>query len=142
MVEELTKSAFIRFNFKVDVSIRIGSGDFSYVATSVCVLDFVLMLHAARVTLRKGRRAVFELSVRQDEWHFMRDKELSRSSTRYATREGWRFRSAEGHFLAGAFNNLVMQSLRDALALISSRQPATRRNPYLQILASIGFDAA
>lgn len=35
-----------------------------------------------------------------------------------------------------------MQSLRDALALIFSRRPATRRNPYLQVLASIGFDAA
>lgn len=86
MVEELTKSAFIWFNYKVDVSIRIGSGDFCYAAASVCVLDFVLTLHAARITLRKGRLAKFELSVRQDEWHFMRDKELIKLSTRYATR--------------------------------------------------------
>ncbi|MFD3536414.1 hypothetical protein [Streptomyces sp. NPDC058664] len=142
VVEELTQSAFIWDNFKVDVSLRIGNGDFSDAATSVCVLDFVLMLHAARVTLREGRIAVFELSDRQDEWHFTREKGRIRLRTRYATREGWHFRPAEGHCLAGEFDSVVKQSLRDALALIFSRQPVTRQNPYLQALASSGFDAA
>ncbi|MER5763898.1 hypothetical protein [Streptomyces sp. NPDC002082] len=142
VVEELTRPAFIWDNFKVDVSLRIGTGDFSDAATSVCVLDFVLMLQAARVTLREGRLAVFELSDRQDEWHFTRDNELIGLRTRYATREGWHFRTAEGHCPAGEFDSLVEQSLRDALALIFSRQPATGRNPYLQALASDGFGAA
>ncbi|MGW0983597.1 hypothetical protein ACWD33_22570 [Streptomyces xiamenensis] len=69
VVEELAQAAFIWENFKVDVSLRIGNGDFSNAATSVCVLDFVLMLQAARVTLRESRLAVFELSDRQGEWH-------------------------------------------------------------------------
>ncbi|MDX2709949.1 hypothetical protein PV350_45255 [Streptomyces sp. PA03-6a] len=141
-VEELTRSAFIWDNFKVDVSLRIGNGDFSDTATSVCVLDFVLMLHAARVTLRKDGLAVFELSDRQDEWRFTRGKELIGLRTRYATREGWCFRPAEGHCPAGEFDSLVEQSLTDALALIFSRQPVTRRNPYLQALAGGGFGAA
>ncbi|MFB7466205.1 hypothetical protein ACFCZ1_22395 [Streptomyces sp. NPDC056224] len=142
VVEELTQSAFIWDNFKVDVSLRIGNGDFSDAATSVCVLDFVLMLQAARVTLREGRLAVFELSDRQGEWHFTRDKEVIGLRTRYATREGWHFRPAEGHCLAGEFDSLVEQSLGDALTLIFSRQRVTRRNPYLKALASSGFDAA
>lgn len=41
-----------------------------------------------------------------------------------------------------SFDSLVEQSLKDALALIFSRQPVTRRNPYLQALAGSGFDAA
>ncbi|MFE2486974.1 hypothetical protein ACFXGR_27415 [Streptomyces mirabilis] len=99
MVEELTQSAFIWDNFKVDVSLRIGDGDFSDAATSVCVLDFVLMLQGVRVTLREDRLAVCELSDRQGEWRFTRDKELIGLRTRYATREGWHFRPAEGHCL-------------------------------------------
>ncbi|MFE3285526.1 hypothetical protein ACFXJJ_20750 [Streptomyces sp. NPDC059233] len=142
VVEKLTQAAFIRDNFRVDVSLRIGNGDFSDAATSVCVLDFVLMLQAARVTLREDRLALFELSDRQDEWHFTRDQELIGLRTRYATREGWHFRPTEGHCLAREFDSLVEQSLRDALALIFSRQPVTRQNPYLQALASSGFDAA
>ncbi|MFI8423572.1 hypothetical protein [Streptomyces sp. NPDC085479] len=142
VIEELTQAAFIWNTFKVDVSLRIGKGDFSEAASSVCVLDFVLMLQAARVTLRKDRLAVFELSDRQDEWHFTRDRELIGLRTRYATREGWHFRPAEGHCLAREFDSLVELSLRDALALIFSRQPVTRQNPYLQALASNGFDAA
>lgn len=142
VVEELTQSAFIWDNFKVDVSLRIDNGDFSDAATSVCVLDFVLMLHGVRVTLRKDRLAVFELSDREGEWRFTRDKELIGLRTRYATREGWHFRPAEGHCLASEFDSLVEQSLKDALALIFSRQPVTRRNPYLQALAGSGFDAA
>ncbi|MDX2818317.1 hypothetical protein PV410_38250 [Streptomyces sp. PA03-5A] len=141
VVEELTPSAFIRDNFKVDVSLRIGNGDFSDAAASVCVLDFVLMLHAARVTLREDGLAVFELSDRQGEWRFTRGKELMGLRTRYATREGWRFRPAEGRCPAGEFDSLVEQSLKDALALIFSKQPVTRRNPYLQALACSGFDA-
>ncbi|MET9693544.1 hypothetical protein ABZY81_34770 [Streptomyces sp. NPDC006514] len=81
----------------MDVSLRIGSGDFSDAGTSVCVLDFALMLHTARITLREGSLAVFELSDRQDAWHFTRDSELIGLRTRYATREGWHFRPAEGH---------------------------------------------
>ncbi|MFE5489036.1 hypothetical protein ACFQ7Z_03605 [Streptomyces virginiae] len=142
VVEKLSQAAFIWDNFKVDVRLRIGNGDFSDAATSVCVLDFVLMLQAAMVTLREDRLAVFELSDRQDEWRFTRDKELIGLRTRYATREGWYFRPAEGHCLAREFDSLVEQSLRDALALIFSRQPVTRQNPYLQALASNGFDAA
>ncbi|MFD4025827.1 hypothetical protein ACFWRV_20320 [Streptomyces sp. NPDC058576] len=142
VVEKLTQAAFIWDNFKVDVSLWIGSGDFSDAATSFCVLDFVLMLQAARVMLREDSLAVFELSDRQDEWHFTRDKDLIGLRTRYATREGWNFRPAEGHCLAREFDSLVEQSLRDALALIFSRQPVTQQNPYLQALASNGFDAA
>ncbi|MGW0121878.1 hypothetical protein [Streptomyces sp. NPDC003327] len=142
VVEELTQAAFIGDNFKVDVSLRIGNGDFSDAATSVCVLDFVLMLQAARVALREDRLAVSELSNRQGQWHFTRDEELIGLRTRYATRKGWHFRPAEGHCLAGEFDSLVEQSLRDALALIFSRQPVTRQNPYLQALASNSFDAA
>lgn len=141
MIEELPQSAFIWDNFKVDVSLRIGNGDFSDAATSVCALDFVLMLHTARVTLREGKHAVLELSDRQDEWHFTRDSELIGLRTRYATREGWHFRPAEGHCPTGEFNSLVEQALEDSLALIFSRQPVTRRNPYLQALANRGFDA-
>ncbi|MER5827998.1 hypothetical protein ABT086_38690 [Streptomyces mirabilis] len=142
MVEELTQSAFIWDNFKVDVSLRIGDGDFSDAATSVCVLDFVLMLQGVRVTLRENRLAVCELSDRQGEWRFTRDEELIGLRTRYATREGWHFRPAEGHCLASEFDSLVEQSLKDALALIFSRQPVTRQNPYLQALEGRGFDAA
>ncbi|MGW3984218.1 hypothetical protein [Streptomyces mirabilis] len=142
MVEELTQSAFIWDNFKVDVSLRIGDGDFSDAATSVCVLDFVLMLQGVRVTLREDRLAVCELSDRQGEWRFTRDEELIVLRTRYATREGWHFRPAEGHCLASEFDSLVEQSLKDALALIFSRQPVTRQNPYLQVLEGRGFDAA
>ncbi|MCQ1582608.1 hypothetical protein [Streptomyces parvus] len=141
-VEELPQSAFLWDNFKVDVSLRIGSGDFSKTAASVCVLDFVLMLQAARVTLRHERLAVLELSDRQDEWCFTRDEELVGLRTRYATREGWGFRPTEGHCSAREFDSLVERSLRGALALIFSRQPATRRNPYLHALATSGFDAA
>ncbi|MFE7332940.1 hypothetical protein ACFU8W_50740 [Streptomyces sp. NPDC057565] len=142
VVEELTQSAFIWDNFKVDVSLMIGNGDFSDAATSVCVLDFVLMLQAARVTLREDKLAVLELSDRQGEWHFTRNKELIGLRTRYAARESWHFRPAEGHCPASEFDSLVEQSLGNALALIFSRQPVTRRNPYLQALASSGFDAA
>ncbi|MFF2778936.1 hypothetical protein ACFVU3_29090 [Streptomyces sp. NPDC058052] len=141
-VEELTQSAFLWDHFKVDVSLRIGSGDFSDAAASVCVLDFVLMLQAARVTLRDERLAVLELSDRQDEWHFTRDMGLVGLRTRYATRKGWHYRPAEGHCSAREFDSLVEHALGDALALIFSRQPATRRNPYLQNLANTGFDAA
>ncbi len=141
MVERLTRFAFIWDNCKVDVSLRIGEGDFSDAGDSVCVLDFVLMLHAARVQLREEELTVLELSDRQGEWHFTREKGIIGLRTRYATREGWRFRPAEGRCPAGAFDRLVDRSLTDALALIFSRQPSTRRNPYLRALVSDGFAA-
>ncbi|WP_424862974.1 hypothetical protein [Streptomyces sp. MMS24-I29] len=140
--ERLTQSEFIWDNFKVNATLKIGGADFSDAADFVCALDFVLMLQAARVTLHENVLTVAELSDRQDEWHFTRNNDVICLRTRYATREGWRFRPAEGQCQISEFDNLVEQALSDALALIFSTQPATRRNPYLQGLASKGFEAA
>ncbi|WP_218924284.1 hypothetical protein [Streptomyces sp. gb14] len=142
MVEKLTQAAFLWDNFKVDVSLRFGKGGVFDAATSVCVLDFVLMLQTARITLREGSLAVLELFDRQDKWHFTRNKDMIRLRTRCATLKGWHFRPAEGHCPAREFDRLLEQSLADALALIYSRQPVTRQNPYLQALSSKVFDAA
>lgn len=141
-VEQLTQSAFIWDNFKVSAALRIGAADFSDAADFVCVLDLVLMLQAARVTLREDVLAVVSLSDCQDEWHFARDRDVVRLRTRYATREGWCFRPAEGRCRLGEFDGLVDRALSDALSLLFSTQSATRRNPYLQGLAARGFEAA
>ncbi len=142
MVEELAQSAFLWWNFTADVTFTMGGADFSECARSVCVLDFVLMLHAARTMLREDALAVLELSDRQDEWHFTRDNDSLGLRTRHATREGWRFHSAEGRCQATQFDDLVDQSLTDALGLIFSLQPSTKRNPYLQGLSRDDFSAA
>lgn len=141
-VEKLTQSDFIFRNFTVDTTFTIGSADFSDRAGFVCVLDLVLMLQSARVMLRKDKHTVLELSDRQGEWRFTQYNGLVSVRTRYATREGWRFHSDEGHCRVSDFDHLVDQALTDALTLIFSMQPVTRRNPYLQGLARNGFEAA
>jgi hypothetical protein len=141
-VEKLGQAAFIWNNFKVDATLTVGGADFSGATRYVCVLDLVLMLEAARTALRTDELVVQELSDRQDEWHFTRHDEHIAVRTRYATRDGWCFRPAEGNCTVTELDTLVEQALTDALGLIFSTQPATRRNPYLQGLASQGFDAA
>lgn len=138
-VENLTQSAFIFHNFRVNASFGFGGANFSDVARDVCVLDLVLMLQAAKSTLESADLAVVDLSDRQGEWHFWRNDGDVRLRARYATREGWRYHPMDGKCSVREFDELAHQSLRDALVLIFTEQPSTRRNPYLQTLAHEAF---
>lgn len=140
-VKELPPINFIFDNFRVNVVFQIGDADFSASAGFVPVLDFVLMLRAAQNILQTHNTAVLELSDRQDEWRFARNVDAIELRTRVATRDGWRFDSGIGRCPAEEFDLVVDASLRDALDMIFSHQPAAKDNPYLQGLHRDGFAA-
>ncbi|GAA1026041.1 hypothetical protein GCM10009557_02270 [Virgisporangium ochraceum] len=137
-LEDLGQSAFIWRNFRVQAEFRLGGADFSESGVPVCVLDFALMLQAARAILREDGAAALELSDRVGEWVFDRQEgdDRVRLRRRYRLRDGYRYRAADGSCPLEAFDGLVDRSLTDALSLIFSAQPALRRNPYLRRLAA------
>ncbi|WP_182897065.1 hypothetical protein [Microbispora sp. H10830] len=140
-VEELPPAAFIFGHFRVNVVFQIGDADFSTSTEFVPVLDFVLMLRAAQNILRTHSTAVVELTDRQDEWRFARNVDAIELRTRVATKDGWHFDSRIGRCPAEEFDLAVDTSLRDALDMIFSHQPAAKDNPYLQGLHRTGFEA-
>ncbi|MEV4642143.1 hypothetical protein AB0J80_32820 [Actinoplanes sp. NPDC049548] len=96
------------------------------------ILDFVLMLQAARTTMRRGGTSEIELSDRGDQWSFSRQ----RGTVWLRIRGGHDGRGINGSCPAEEFDQLVDQALADALRLLFWQQPALRRNKYLQSLTS------
>ncbi|GAA0985133.1 hypothetical protein GCM10009555_059990 [Acrocarpospora macrocephala] len=141
-VKELPPINFIFDNFRVNVVFQIGDADFSASARFVPVLDFVLMLGAAWKILHTHDPAVLELSDRQGEWHFSKSVDAIELQTRVAARDGWRFNSEIGRCTADEFDRAVGDSLRGALGMIFSHQPAARDNAYLQDLDHDGYAAS
>jgi hypothetical protein len=135
-LEDLSQSAFIWFNFRAHVEFTLGGADFSESGVPACVLDFVLMLQAARTQMRQEGAATLELSDRVGEWVFGLHDNRVRLRRRAKARDGYRYRAGDGSCALDAFDELVERSLIDALALIFSAQPALRRNPYLRGLAA------
>jgi len=138
-IENLSQSAFLWHSFTVDVGFRVGAADFGERAHGVAVLDFVLMLHAARIGLGADGAAEVELSDRQGLWCFAVREEAVEVRFQQATGDGWRTGSDVGRCSMEDFGDVVEQGLVTALDMIFSRQPVARRSRYLQGLAATGF---
>jgi hypothetical protein len=132
-VEDLPQSAFLWRNFQVSVVFKLGGVDFSQsmARVPVSLLDFVLMLQAARGTLRRHGTAVIGLSDRGDQWSFSTHGAVVRLRIRGVLDRGW----IDGSCPVDVFDQLVDQSLADALKLMFREKPALRRNAYLRQLA-------
>lgn len=141
-IENLSQSAFLWHNFTVDVAFRVGAADLGEHVRGVAVLDFVLMLHAARIALGADGAAEVELSDRQGLWCFAVHEGVVEVRFQQATRDGRRCGSAIGRCGMEDFDAAVEQALVSALDMIFSRQPVTRRSRYLQGLAANGFVSA
>lgn len=141
-IESLSQSAFLWHNFTVDVAFRVGGTDFDVHAQRVAVLDFVLMLHSARIALAADGAAELELSDRQGLWCLTVHEGAVEVRFKQATRNGWRYGSDVGYCGLQEFDAAVEQALVSALDMIFSRQPLARRSRYLQGLAKNGFVAA
>jgi hypothetical protein len=131
-IEELPQSAFVWHNFRVTVVFKVGGVDLSKSMTdvSVSILDFALMLQAAKAITRRTGTAQIGLSDRGDEWRFSLRDDMVRVRSRCGVGSGW----IDGSCPAEVFEKLVDESLTDALRLIFWEQPALRRNKYLQSL--------
>lgn len=141
-IEDLTQSAFLWGNFTVDVVFRIGSIDFGEHARGVAVLDFVLMLEAARRSAVTGDVVELELSDRQGLWCFaVGEAGVIEVCFQQAAKDGWRGAGA-GCCRLAEFEAGVDRALTTALELIFERQPVARGNRYLQRLAANGLSAA
>jgi hypothetical protein len=135
-LESLPQPAFIWWNFMTYTEFWLGGVDFSERQTPVCLLDFVLMLQAARTILRQEGTAAVDLSDRTEEWVFTTDSGRVRLRTRNRTRGGWDYGPGDGSCLPEDFEKLVDQALVDALFLIQSAQPALRNNAFIRNLVS------
>jgi hypothetical protein len=142
-VEDLTQAAFLWDNFTVDVVFRIGTIDIGEHAQGAAVLDFVLMLQAARrAATATGDVAELQLSDRQGLWCFaVREAGMVEIRFQQATTGGWRS-AGSGRCSLAEFEAGVDRALTAALQMIFTRQPIARRNRYLQGLTANGFAAA
>lgn len=140
-IESLTQSAFLWHHFTVDVTFQIGAADLGGHAHGVAVLDFVLMLHSARIALSTERVAELGLSDRQGLWCFTGHEAAVEVRYKQATSDGWRYGSEIGRCSLPEFDASVDQALASALDMIFSRQPTARLSRHLQRLASNGFAA-
>jgi hypothetical protein len=130
--QDLPQSVFLWRYFQVKVVFRVGGVDLSQsMAVPVSILDFVLMLQAARAIMRREGNADIGLSDRGDQWSFSRRGALVRVRIRGFLDKGW----VEGSCPVEEFEQLVDICLADALRLLSWEQPALRENTYLQTLA-------
>jgi len=130
--QDLPQSVFLWRNFQAKVVFRVGGVDLSQsMSVPVSILDFVLMLHAAKAIVRREGRAETGLSDRSDQWWFSRHGGLVRVRVRGLLDRGW----VEGSCPVAEFEQLVDVCLADALRLMFWEQPALRENTYLQTLA-------
>ncbi|GIM96105.1 hypothetical protein Ato02nite_078980 [Paractinoplanes toevensis] len=128
---DLPQSVFLWRNFQVKVVFTVGGVDLSQsMGVPVSILDFVLMLQAVKVIVRREGRADIGLSDRGDQWSFSQHGELLRVRIRGLLDDGW----VEGSCLVEEFEQLVDVCLADALRLMFWEQPALRQNTYLQTL--------
>jgi hypothetical protein len=132
-IEDLPQSAFLWTNFRVKVIFKLGGVDFSQSMTGVpvSILDFVLMLQAAKAIMRQQGTAEIDLSDRGDRWWFSRQRGLVWLRIRGGVDGGW----INGSCPVEVFEQLVDVALADALRLLFWEQPELRRNNYLQSLA-------
>lgn len=130
--QDLPQSVFVWDYFQVTVVFRVGGVDLSQSMDGipVSILDFVLMLQAARAMVRREGRAEIGLSDRGDRWWFSQRGELVSVRIRGALDRGW----VEGTCPAEEFEQLVDICLADALRLMFWEQPALRQNTYLRTL--------
>ena len=131
--QNLPQSVFLWRYFQVTVAFWVGGANLSQSMGSVpvSILDFVLMLRAAKATLRREGSAEFDLSDRGGRWWFSQHGELVSVRVRGALDKGW----VEGSCPAEEFERLVDVCLADALRLMFWEQPELRQNTYLRTLA-------
>lgn len=130
--QDLPQSVFLWRYFQVKVVFRVGGVDLSQsMGVPVSILDFVLMLQAARASVRRDGTADIGLSDRGDQWWFSQHGGLVRVRIRGSLDQGW----LEGSCPVEEFEQLTDICLADALRLLFWEQPALRGNTYLQALA-------
>ncbi|MCA2216071.1 hypothetical protein [Jidongwangia harbinensis] len=133
--EDLPRSAFQWTNFQVSIVFKLGGVDFSQSMTvvSVSLLDFVLMLQAAKAGMRHQATAQVSLSDRGEQWWFSRQRGVVWLRIRDRFDQAW----INGSCPAEVFENLVDQCLSDALRLMCWEHPELRHNQYLQSLNDV-----
>ncbi len=130
--QDLPQSVFLWRHFQVKIAFRVGGVDLSQsMGVPVSILDFVLMLQAARAIMRREGKCDIALSDRGDQWWFSRDGDLVRVRIRGSLGKDW----VEGSCPVEKFEQLVDGCLTDALRLMFAEQPALRENTYLRTLA-------
>lgn len=130
--QDLPQSVFLWYYFQVRVTFRVGGVDLSQSMNGapVSILDFVLMLQAAKAMVLRDGSAEIGLSDRGDHWWFTQHDDLVSVRTRGPSDKG----EVRGSCPTEEFRQLVDICLADALRLMFWEQPALRQNSYLQTL--------
>jgi hypothetical protein len=134
-VADLTQDDFLYEYFRVAVTFVMGDADLSHMVRNAFVIDFVLMLEAARRDLVEKRSAEVQLSDYGDVWRFRRDADVVRLTVEEFDAGIPVGESAVGECTFEEFAAAVPAAIDQAVALIFSIQPRARENPYLRSLA-------
>src|SRR5687768_4345864 len=137
-VADLTQDDFLYEYFRVAVTFIVNDTDLSHAVHDTCVIDFVLMLEAARRGLVEKGATEVQLSDYGDVWRFQREADIVRLTLETFIAGLPVGGSTVGVCTFNEFSAAVPAAIAQAVALIFSVQPRARENPYLCSLADRG----